>query len=297
MRALVASAAALPQSACRTVALTLGITFGFGCGGSSKPPETPTPAAQGDEDITNGVRRPILPPLELTEDVYEDAVVRVVAGVSCSGTLIAEDLVLTAHHCVSARDGDGNILKEDVDPASVVIELGGDYLPWGEVGVREIVAPTCGYAAGHGDIAILVLDRELLGMPTLDPQIASTPEVGDQVEPTGFGRCALSRDAIRRVRRDGAVITKVTKGRFVADMPVCPGDSGGPVTGPGGPGGARQVVGVISASVMDGVESTPGRSYFTRLDAWPQLFNAAREMADGASAAELPPFRSCSAKD
>jgi len=267
-----------------------------GCAGGKSSPAA-TPAALGDADVTNGVRRPILPPLELTEDHYEDAVVRVVADVSCSGTLIAEDLVLTAHHCVSARDEDGNILREDVDPASVEVELGGDYLPWGEVGVRYIVAPACGHAAGHGDIAILVLDRALLGMPTLDPQISSSPAVGDAVETTGFGRCALSRDAIRRARRDGATVAKVRKGRFVANMPVCPGDSGGPVTGPGGPAGARQVVGVISASVMDGVESTAGRTYLTRLDVWPQLFNAAREIADGASAAELPPFRSCTGGD
>jgi len=306
VRELVSPLAALPQSA-RPVAaassigvlcgLLLVVCGGAGCAGSGNPLAAPTPAALGDADVTNGVRRPILPPLDLTEDLYEDAVVRVVAGVSCSGTLIAEDLVLTAHHCVSARDGDGKILGEDVDPASVVVELGGDYLPWGEVGVRHIVAPACGYAAGHGDIAILVLDRALLGMPTLDPQISSTPAVGDPVEATGFGRCALSRDAIRRARRDGAVVSKVRKDRFVANMPVCPGDSGGPVTGPGGPAGARQVIGVISASVMDGVESTAGRTYLTRLDVWPQLFNAAHEIADGASPAELPPFRSCSGDD
>jgi hypothetical protein len=74
--------------------------------------------------------------------------------------------------------------------------------------------------------------------------------------------------------------------RFRLDAAICPGDSGGPVlsrkTG--------EVVGVISASVMDGSEQTTGRSEFTRLDKWRPIFSAAKMIAEGASRAEVPPL-------
>jgi hypothetical protein len=45
--------------------------------------------------------------------------------------------------------------------------------------------------------------------------------------------------------------------------------------------------------MMDGDDQTQAPSFFTRLDIWTQLFSAAQEIANGATASELPPFRSC----
>jgi hypothetical protein len=209
--------------------------------------------------------------------------------------LIADDRVLTAHHCVAARDRAGHVQTHDMAPEDVSIELGGDYLPWGEVKVRAIVAPQCGFELGDGDIAILVLERHLIGMPTVTARIESPPEVKDEVDVLGFGRCALSRDAIRRVSRkdpdDKAPpdrITSVAPGQFTALVSICPGDSGGPVRNKGG-----DLLGVVSASVMDGDASTKGLSIFTRVDVWPQLFSAAHEISLGASPSELPPYGEC----
>ena len=100
--------------------------------------ESPTPAAEDD-----ALNRPFLAPLELTDDPVQDAIVRVVGEVSCSGTLIADDLVLTAHHCVAERDENGAVLTRDLQATSVHVELGGDDLPWGEVRVKAIVTPAC----------------------------------------------------------------------------------------------------------------------------------------------------------
>src|SRR4051812_1672441 len=64
--------------------------------------------------------------LPLTVATDEDYVVRVVTGgVTCSGSLIEEDRVLTAHHCLSQRRHDGNMLELDVAPEAVRVELGG----------------------------------------------------------------------------------------------------------------------------------------------------------------------------
>jgi hypothetical protein len=242
--------------------------------------------AASHEDQERRLR--ILPPIELSE--RDDAIVRVVSDVNCSGVLIDDKLVLTAHHCVAERDSAGKPLHRDVDPSKVSVELGGDYLPWGEVGVRAIVSPDCGYVSGAGDIAILVLSRPLIGMPVHRVRIEAEPTAGEEVNPVGFGRCSLSKNAIKRVRRSGGTIDKVRLGEFVSAASICPGDSGGPVYSQA----SGEVVGVISASVMDGDERTPGLSVFTRLDVWRQLFSAAREIAAGASPSELPPYRSCS---
>lgn len=228
-----------------------------------------------------------VPPVELA--TTEDAVVRIVSDVTCTGTLIAEDLVLTAHHCVAARDEGGRTLRRDKDPEDISIELGGDYLPWGEVKIRSIVSPDCGYTSGEGDIALLVLSRRLIGISTLTPRLEAEPNRREFVDPVGFGRCALSSDAIHRVRRIGGRIDAISSSDFVADASICPGDSGGPAFSRD----RGDVVGVISASVMDADENTTGASYFTRLDLWRGLFSAAREIAAGASPSELPPYRSC----
>jgi V8-like Glu-specific endopeptidase len=215
----------------------------------------------------------------------DDFVVRLVIGsVTCSGALIDDDRVLTAHHCVSARSAQGETLPHDVKPEDVRIELGGEALPWGEARVRAIIAPTCGHAAGDGDIAILVLDHPLVGMEMRSPRLDGAPSLKESIEPIGFGRCALSTDALHRRKRPVANIDTVSDARFRATASICPGDSGGPVMSDAG-----EVLGVISAAVMDSDERTTGRAEFTRLDRFRALFARAEAVSRGQSSAELPP--------
>ncbi len=123
----------------------------------------------------------LLPPLELA--MPRDAVVRIVGSgnVTCTGTLIADDCVLTAHHCVSWHDAKGRVQSRDMAPEDIQIELGGDDLPWGEAKVRAVVAPQCGFESGDGDIAILVLERHLIGMPTSIARLESAPDRKDDI--------------------------------------------------------------------------------------------------------------------
>lgn len=231
---------------------------------------------------------PALPPsleLPFMLSSKDDYVVRLVIGsVTCSGALIDDDRVLTAHHCVSARSRHGEMLARDVAPDEIRIELGGEDLPWGEAAVRAIVAPTCGHAAGDGDIAILVLDRPLIGMETRQARIDSAPLLKESIAPIGFGRCALSTDALHRRKRPLSSIDTIADARFRATASICPGDSGGPVMSDRG-----EVLGVISAAVMDADETTAGRAEFTRLDRFRALFARAEAVSKGQSLAELPP--------
>jgi hypothetical protein len=215
-----------------------------------------------------------------------DAVVRVVGPqMACSGTLIEDDLVLTAHHCVVVRGERGERTDANLHPADLEVELGGDDLPWGNVGVKAVLTPPCGESGGRGDVAVLVLERKLIGMPTFALSDAP-PRAGEAVLPQGFGRCALSAEGIRRREREGGAVSVVSPGTFEALASVCPGDSGGPVLDRA----TREVVGVVSLSAMDHDETTRARSIFARVDRMPRLVAYARSIADGADPTDLPPL-------
>lgn len=257
--------------------------------GCWKPTQRAVIAVPAASKQADGRGLKLFPPFELASP--RDGIVRVVSDdATCSGTLIADDRVLTAHHCVVARDQRGHVLSHNKAPEEIQIELGGDDLPWGEVTVRAIVAPDCGYSSGDGDIAILVLSRHLIGLPTSQVRLEAPPEPKDDVYVFGFGRCALTKTAIHRAVRDADKIEGVFPGLFVAKASICPGDSGGPVFSSRG-----DLIGVVSASVMDGDERTQDKSHFTRVDVWPQLFSTAHEISLGASPSELPPYGDCRA--
>jgi V8-like Glu-specific endopeptidase len=236
------------------------------------------PAAHANPD---GVHDPLLfsPPFALATP--EDAVVRVVGPEQiCTGTLVEEDLVLTAHHCV-VKHG----TTERVDATSLQIELGGDYLAWGTVRAKALVAPPCGAAGGAGDLAILVLERKLVGVTTMAARLDAAPRIGEELDPIGFGRCALSPDGIHREVRPGGSVRATTSETFVMQAGICPGDSGGPVV----TRGTHEVVGVISESAMDADARTRNVTILARVDAYRAVFATARQIGDGANAAELPP--------
>lgn len=241
----------------------------------------------------------------------QDAIVRVVAPKSsCSGTLVDEDLVLTAHHCVVRRSEAGDLTTTRHRPEDLSIELGGDDLAWGRVGVKAVVTPPCGHAGGAGDVAVLVLERKLVGVATMTPRLDAPPNVAIAdpllldgslsavagspkprrevavVDPVGFGRCALSSGGVHRRPRLGGPIENVDKGTFRMRASICPGDSGGPVL----IRGSSEVVGVVSMSAMDADDRTAGLSVAARIDTVRSVFAHARAIGDGASPAELPPM-------
>lgn len=217
----------------------------------------------------------------------EDAIVRVVGPtMTCTGTVIDDDLILTAHHCLVERGPRGEFSKRLIDANGLRIELGGDYFAWGEVGVQHIVAPPCGEAGGAGDVAVLVLKRKLIGLSTMAARLEGPPKVGEEAYPVGFGRCALSSDAIKRKDREGGPVRALSGETLHMDAAICPGDSGGPVFAKG----TREIIGVVSLSAMDHDESTRGASVMARIDSYRLVFAHARLLADGLSPQELPPL-------
>jgi hypothetical protein len=220
----------------------------------------------------------------------DEAVVRVVShGVGCSGTLITNNLVLTAHHCMVERDINGEILERDLPPSALEVEIGGDYHPGATVQVTAAVAPPCGYRGGNGDIAVLVLSRRVPGFSIMPVRLDEPPRAGEPIEPLGFGRCALSSEVNRRVRHEGGPIDGLSPFTLSASASICPGDSGGParsrITG--------EAIGVVSAGIMDDNDQTRDAATFTRLDAWRSLFEKAQSIASGARFVDERPVAGC----
>ncbi len=272
----------------RVAALAASFACAVACVSGCNAPGFPTKRARtvrpsGGEEVAE--QRFVSPPLFTA--VPQDAIVRIVGpAATCTGTLIDEDLVLTAHHCVVERGPRGEFTAKLLAPSAVTVELGGDDFAWGEVNARAIVAPPCGEAGGRGDVAVLVLTRKLVGVPVLPVRSDTPPRVGEAVHPVGFGRCALSAGTIHRRERMGGAIRTVAPSTLEVDASICPGDSGGPVLA----GQPRTIVGIVSLSAMDHDERTRALSIMTRIDAHRSVLQHASLVASGMAENELPPL-------
>ena len=170
---------------------------------------TVRPAAKLDDDSLVTPRF-FAPPIALA--VPEDAIVRIVGPATTCSDVIDENLVLTAHHCVVGLGSRGEFLSTALSPSDIHIELGGDYLPWGTVMVKSVVAPPCGERGGRGDVAILVLSHKLIGITPYNTRLDSAPRVGETLDPVRIRAVTLFPDGIHRSMRQGGDTATIGNG-------------------------------------------------------------------------------------
>jgi secreted trypsin-like serine protease len=179
----------------------------------------------------------------------------------CTATVVAENLILTARHCVGEVEGERIVSTHSAD--RIAIYVGAD----GPQQLASRARPAARGAkvftpAGQSlfpDIALVVLDQKI-DAPIAALRLYGTPRKSERVEVVGFGMNEDNVNVGERMKRAVQVMAlapsvttfhKLNEGEFAFGEAACFGDSGGPALS----AETNAIVGVASR-VNSGVAST-----------------------------------------
>ena len=229
-----------------------------------------------------------------------DAVVAIVRDGNrlCTGALVAPDVVLTARHCVSRTNGldsrcdrEGNetggaTFTADEAPGSLRVFVGAKPdLRAAPAAVGKAVKHDGAKAPCNADVALVVLDRAIMGITPLALRLGGPVSRGELVRAVGYGRTEANTIGERR-HRDGVRTLAVGPGvspsgvalgarEIETSQGFCDGDSGGP---------ALSTTGAVVAVVSRGPACDVADGYvYATLPGFRALFEGIavrREMGD-----------------
>ncbi len=212
---------------------------------------------------------------------------------SCSGALIAANVVLTARHCVSQTVGtgvacdaqggaDGDQISSDYSPTTLKIFAGvkpdryGTPLARGKKVFRYDQPVLC-----NKDIALILLDKSITTIEPMALRLNAGAQTGEKTVAIGYGltnptneRSSGQRYRLENVKvlssgRDWNYLSGVNE--FVTSAGACQGDSGGPSVS----AATGAILGVASR-VSDCIS---GQAYYSRVDMHAALIQQALKEA------------------
>jgi hypothetical protein len=224
----------------------------------------------------------------------------------CTGAMIAENLVVTARHCVSralattvsctqeGQSANGDHVAGDLEPRSIQIYTGATPTFSGSPAAygRQIFRPA-GAVLCNADIAVLMIDRPLAGFTPLAVRLEGGLRKGESIRSVGYGQNDRKLPTGTRLRKEGVGVLAVGKTisasktplgshEFEVGVSICQGDSGGPAISET----TGAVVGVVSRG---GDCSEDFGHIYTTTSGFGEVFRAAFAAAGATPAIDPPP--------
>ncbi len=222
---------------------------------------------------------------------------------SCSGFVIAPDLVLTARHCVGplvnetspcvATNG-GTIVTPGAPyaPSTIQVYVNQNLLkdPGAAHAVAEVILPADVVGLCGNDVALLRLGEALDPSVAIGLRLDGPPVAGEPVTAVGYGLSMPGVDATGGVRRsvDGVTVSKLgpvlpryVDGEWTISQGPCAGDSGSPALDAGG-----VAIGVMSR----GSKATCVDMIYQRVDSHAAWLRDAARASYQRSGVAVPPW-------
>lgn len=250
---------------------------------------------------------------QVSESSSDDSVVYVFArwgseAVTCTGTLIAPNLVVTALHCITETpsgactptaqqcftcNSDGSLADDSVlgrigpliNAADVSVTVGSAISGVAPAARGQRLIGSGSSQICRGDIGFIVLDTEL-DAPVTTVRLDYGVDPGDTVRILGYGETEMSGTSGRRMR-SGVRVTEVGPASeddptisaaprtFVVNEGPCHGDSGGPALADD----TGALVGVYSLTAGQICTGTGVRNIYTNLSLFASVARQAFEAA------------------
>jgi MYXO-CTERM domain-containing protein len=221
----------------------------------------------------------------------------------CSGALLAPNVVLTARHCVTKNlttsvscdengaSANGKHVEGDEDPTNIAVYVGASprFSETPHARAKAVVAPHSEYLC-NSDIAIVVLDKNLVGVEPLAVRLGANVSAGETIRAVGYGMNDGASPLGTRYRKEGVNVlakgsaisaskTPLGGHEFEVSKSICQGDSGGPAISEE----TGAVIGVVSRG--GGCEDNYGHIY-TTTSGFEDMFDQAFALANAAPIGE-----------